>query len=736
MKLRSFLIFIFLVTAISNEAQTIDDAFYIYRNDGQFNAFFRDEVISIDYSYEDSSGNHYDEVVTQIVKTADSTYYIPLAVIDSISFVKPETKYKDEVVHMKGLLKYIESVDGLTVTFSSAMPVNLVPKHGDVLLLENSDENWLPNGFVGKVTKCVGNKLICDSVKIDEVYEDIVLLGSLSTLNDEYEARRLQFVRNRTKMEYTSSISFKGTASLPNSSITASATAEGKVSLKAKLIFKYKIGQPLYFELGISPEAIAKLSVEGKGEIKADIFEIASLTKSFPIGISPFRLEMNCAPVLEGDFSASMKASTDAKLGFNAGVKYENNDWDFYANNTSKFFSEPDFTGHLDGKIFGGVQMKFSFLSLFKGFSADITIKAGAHFEEKLKQDLKEIDNYKDLEDAHIDLFAKASIEGNSKLRFSNFLKIHKNIKIANLKVLIESWKIAPSFEIPEVTSHSSTSATVSIKPSGELLGPVYVGVGVWKDDSVLVSKQYSSIPYQNPDKWTTNFEVSYYNLIPGVTYSVAPMIKINDSEIKATPTHFFKTQPIRSCPDNNHPHALDFGNGTMWACCNIGASSPEDYGSYFAWGETSPKEIYSYETYSMYSLDDNIRGNYDAAKVNWGGSWVMPSYSRFEQLIRNSEIEWKTLNGVNGYKFTSLLSGASIFLPAAGIYVDDICEGVGIGGAYWSSSYLYRGSFCAKGLYFTDADIFLADMGLYTSQKIGLYMSIGLPIRPIIIYE
>ena len=89
MKRRIYLILLFLAVTLSGMAQNIGDAFYIYRNDGEFNAFFRDEVQSIEYSYEDADGNTYDEIVTQIVTTADSIYRIPIAAIDSIGFVQP-----------------------------------------------------------------------------------------------------------------------------------------------------------------------------------------------------------------------------------------------------------------------------------------------------------------------------------------------------------------------------------------------------------------------------------------------------------------------------------------------------------------------------------------------------------------------------------------------------------------------------------------------------------------------
>ena len=150
-------------------------------------------------------------------------------------------------------------------------------------------------------------------------------------------------------------------------------------------------------------------------------------------------------------------------------------------------------------------------------------------------------------------------------------------------------------------------------------------------------------------------------------------------------------------CPDHNHPHAIDLGlpSGTKWACCNIGASSPEGYGGYYAWGETSEKSYYDWDTYAYLNsntdewvnLGSDIAGtSYDVAHVRWGGSWVMPSHDRQMELMNKCTREWTTVNGVNGILVTGP-SGGQIFLPAAGYRWDGGLSYAGSGGLYWSSS-------------------------------------------------
>ena len=185
MKKRISLIILLAAVTLSGMAQTIGEAFYIYRNDGQFNAFFRDEVLSIEYSNYDVDSIYYDEVVTQVVNTADSVYKIPLAAIDSVGFVQPETKYVKDIIRMEPLLPYIVSVDGLTITFSNSMPTSMMPRVGDILLQDNFDSEKLPSGFAGRVAECNGIQVVCDSVSFEDIYEQIVCYGNYTAINDE-----------------------------------------------------------------------------------------------------------------------------------------------------------------------------------------------------------------------------------------------------------------------------------------------------------------------------------------------------------------------------------------------------------------------------------------------------------------------------------------------------------------------------------------------------------------------
>ena len=151
------------------------------------------------------------------------------------------------------------------------------------------------------------------------------------------------------------------------------------------------------------------------------------------------------------------------------------------------------------------------------------------------------------------------------------------------------------------------------------------------------------------------------------------------------------------TCPDNHHPHLIDLGlpSGTKWACCNVGADTPEAYGGYYAWGETKEKQVYNWSTYiycngssdTCHDLGSDIAGTqYDVAHVKWGGEWRMPTSAEVLELRNNTTSEWTSVNGVAGRKYRGS-NGGTIFIPAAGYLWHSDFSYVGSMGYYLSST-------------------------------------------------
>ena len=149
----------------------------------------------------------------------------------------------------------------------------------------------------------------------------------------------------------------------------------------------------------------------------------------------------------------------------------------------------------------------------------------------------------------------------------------------------------------------------------------------------------------------------------------------------------------------------LGLPSGLKWATCNVGASAPEGYGGYYAWGETEEKSKYSWSTYKWCNGIDDTLTKYctdsffgtvdnktvldpedDVAHVKWGGTWRMPTIEEQKELLNNCTCTWTTQNEVNGYKVTGP-NGNSIFLPAAGFRDGTGTYDRGRYGFYWSSS-------------------------------------------------
>ena len=163
-----------------------------------------------------------------------------------------------------------------------------------------------------------------------------------------------------------------------------------------------------------------------------------------------------------------------------------------------------------------------------------------------------------------------------------------------------------------------------------------------------------------------------------------------------------------KSSTINGHEYVdLGLPSGLKWATCNVGASSPEEYGDYYAWGEIETKSEYTKDNSKTRgkSMSD-ISGNtmYDVACAKWGGSWRLPTKKELEELESKCKWEWTTINGKKGYKVTGP-NGNSIFLPAVGYRAGSSLHSAGELGYYWSSTPYESDDNYAYYLYFSSSD-------------------------------
>lgn len=190
-------------------------------------------------------------------------------------------------------------------------------------------------------------------------------------------------------------------------------------------------------------------------------------------------------------------------------------------------------------------------------------------------------------------------------------------------------------------------------------------------------------------------YRVELKNLQSDTEYHVYYEVSNVFSTVVVNANCSFITVESGEKPDNPNtptvtPEYVDLGlpSGVKWATFNVGATKPEECGDYFAWGETEPKELYDWSTYkwcdgsyntltkyntdSEYGVVDNkkiLESSDDAAYVNWGGNWRMPSVDEWNELLSHCSLKWEERNGVSGVALVSVQNGNSLFLPAAGVY-------------------------------------------------------------------
>lgn len=213
---------------------------------------------------------------------------------------------------------------------------------------------------------------------------------------------------------------------------------------------------------------------------------------------------------------------------------------------------------------------------------------------------------------------------------------------------------------------------------------------------------------------------------------------KSQDNQTKAATQELTVEERLAPSGEMEGIPYVDLGLSSVWALYNYGASNPEEYGNYYAWGETELKPKYSYRNSITYNKDmqqltgvennNCISGDptFDIARKNWGGSWLIPTKEEFDELVDNCEVVFIEYKSVKGWLLTSKVNGKAIFLPAAGYRDSQGLELEKENACYWSGTADDKGITESYGLSIKDN----SHSKRFDTKVYGRYL--GLPIRPI----
>lgn len=566
MKRRLYLLILFAAVTISSMAQNIGEAFYIYRNDGQLNAFIREEVESMEYSYEDAEGNIYDEIVTQIVITPDSVYKIPIAAIDSISFVTPETKYKPGVKVLEGTLRqYVVSSNEMQVVFSSQTPQDILPKIGDKLVTLEQSEVF-PSGFLGEVCGVSpdenGNIIVsCELADVRDVFKCYygVSYGSYTNNNSvrlNYNRAVDQGVYNFSPGPFRLPLTDDWSASLrlndrfayiysPNFVFEFAPTFH----IKAYFIRPDHEDTDLYISLTVYGDFHMTQRIGGSGTLQCnrDWGINDPLTGrprlSTPIPQCPL-ITFYCEPGVflraASKLSFQLDMSQDYRLVFHYDVSPLHGS---EMQPTLRFYPvATSYSGQvsMNGNVALGAYAELGFLIADKRF-AHLCFRAEGGWELE-SQAVLTTEDFTDASTStttyevlrknslNINKFIGTRIEGRLwalpiTLRYN--LPLSRKDKIASLAHV-------PTFSNVSLESTDDGSLEASAEVRGYLLNPVNVGFTLFDEKGNKIGTYFAETPYQNQASMLT---FTFNNLRGGQSYTVYPVVMYNNLEVLASPS-------------------------------------------------------------------------------------------------------------------------------------------------------------------------------------------------------
>ena len=603
-------------------------------------------------------------------------------------------KYNNDVVVISDIQQsdIVDVPDENTVVFSGTATGQSLPEVGDIYVSMEKTQ-LMPNGFAGRVVGIEqtngGTKIITEDVALDEIFDTYIQNETVDISDCPFYDADGNLIEGTKAAEDDLKLKIVPIKLEFDINENTTVTFTGSVSLGGKVDIDLDISER---QFSLSPQIYLKIDAKAtfKGDAGIDFDDTKVLVGRIPlytVGIASITLDVFAYTKLKGELELSLGFSTAINHGFE--WKIDHGESSFKEIEPTPDDYDPAFDISMKGTFDFGVGLREFFDIVvfqrsifnlkddlldskndvgFKPLYGDVICGIKAEVKSPNAMDAFESESLSEFTEGipfalldnataklHITpgIYFKAEIENwftKTFLKDKGKLKIEESL--SNDLTILE-FKLYPSFESWKALTHEDGKGVdLSCVLHRTLLVPLHVGIVLReKGNDTDIDSFERSEAYWLESLSDRKLTASFTDLKPDVEYQAFPY------------ADYFGWKVLSDNPFE-FTLAVDLGLSVMWATCDVGSSSPEVDGTYFAWGETEPKSSYNAGNYKYSGNSNVLPMEADAASVNWGGGWRMPTVDEIQELLSSCTFSLEQVNGKDAYKITSRLNGQSIILP------------------------------------------------------------------------
>lgn len=616
-------------------------------------------------------------------------------------------QYNDEVIVLSETTqRYLVKVEADTILyFSEATPERLLPYKGGIIssaVIDDKTPYGLGNRVISVSQESGLYKCVTTAASLDEIFKELTLAADIMLVTDAIPSQVEDVDGNLHDVTVSKFSETKAEIGSPNvltvklegqSDEQVGPYVEGDISLGAVLSIDFERSKNRYdcslsLYAGFDGEIGVKTQCEGYKKLlpRKDKWQI--LDSKLPFGPVVLRPFVNAEIGLKGNAEGSISTGLFKEFGAKFGMK---NRKSFYENLT-----EPDakIIKDISVDVKGEVALVTTLYFGMGLYTKNIAVSIDPSLSVGLSTDFKVNNENLFKNNPTLDFDIKAETKGAFYAQFFGKELFREEMDFVSLNLFNHSWPLLPSLvenslKVTKRDASGPLTFDAEYSLAGGLLSnldyPLYPAFKVYKGSELVDFISSAENIYGDAAKEFT-FELS--GLENEVSYTGKPCLVIGDKSYDEDGIAFASSL---TCPDSHHPHLIDLGlpSGTMWACCNVGADAPKEFGGKYAWGETETKDVYNIKTYKFAKevdpnsydghywiwmdyryiyvyIGNNISGtDYDVAHVRWGKPWRMPTSTESQEICDNCTWVEYTLNGTAGYKVIGP-NDNYIFMPKA----------------------------------------------------------------------